>query len=159
MEDFKELLTIKPREENTLKNKLKVWMKWDSNDGDYIERTVKMYPEDLFDNKKLIYCLAYITCNYNIKGCDWNGEGFNRYIPDNTDIDDLGKILSENCFAVYSDWGMCHSCEGLEITYYDENGKPWDISFDDIHKEWENMSYEEICEQINNIEENDKRTV
>lgn len=149
--DFRGLLTIKPKEENTLKNRLKVWMKWDSNDADYIERTEEMDPEVLFKNKKLIYCLAYITCNYNFKGHGWNDDVFNHRIPDNKDIDDLEDILADGDFIVYSDWGTCHSCEDLEITYYDKDGEPWDISFDAIYKEWENMTYEEICEHINSI--------
>lgn len=149
--DFRGLLTIKPKEENIIKNRLKVWMKWDSNDADYIERTEEMDPEVLFKNKKLIYCLAYITCYYGFKGHGWNDAVFSNYIPDNKDIDDLETILSENNFVIDTDWGICHSCYGIEITYYDKDGEPWNIDFDAIHTDWENMSYKEICEQINSI--------
>jgi hypothetical protein len=53
----------------------------------------------------------------------------------------------------YSDWGACHSCYGLEITYYDDNGKPFNIGFYDIIERWKGMTYEEICKEINEIEE------
>jgi len=149
--DFRDLLTIKPKGSEGLKNKLKVWMKWDSNDADYIERTSIMNPQELFSNEKLIYCLAYITLPYNFKGHKWNDNVFRHHITNNTDIDCLEDILSENNFMVYSDWGACHSCYGLEITYYDENETPFEITFDDIHKEFEKMTYEEICDKINSL--------
>lgn len=149
--DFRELLTIKPKGSEGLKNKLKVWMKWDSNDADYIERTDIMDPQELFSNKKLIYCLAYITLPYNFKGHKWNDNVFRHHITNNTDIEYLEDILSENNFMVYSDWGACHSCYGLEIIYYDENETPFEITFDDIHKEFEKMTYEEICNKINSL--------
>ena len=109
MVDFRGLLTIREKENIIIKNKLKVWMRWDSNDADYIERTQEMIPEVLFRNKKLIYCLAYITCKYNFKGHDWNDNVFQHHIPDNGDIDDLEHILASSGFIVYSDWGICHS--------------------------------------------------
>ena len=149
--DFRELLTIKPKGSEGLKNRLKVWMKWDSNDADYIERTDIMDPQELFSNKKLIYCLAYITFPYNFKGHKWNDNVFRHHITNNTDIEYLEDILSENNFMVYSDWGACHSCYGLEIIYYDENETPFEITFDDIHKEFEKMTYEEICNKINSL--------
>lgn len=149
--DFRELLTIKPKGSEGLKNRLKVWMKWDSNDADYIERTDIMNPQELFSNKKLIYCLAYITLPYNFKGHKWNDNVFRHHITNNTDIEYLEDILSENNFMVYSDWGACHSCYGLEIIYYDENETPFEITFDDIHKEFEKMTYEEICNKINSL--------
>ena len=152
-EYWQDLLTIKKKETKII-NKLKVWMKWDANDGDYIERTREVDPKLLFENKKLIYCLAYITCNYDFKGHDWDDAVFNNNIPDNKDIDRLVGILGHNGFTIYDYCdSICHSCckDGLEITYYDENGEPWDVRFDDIHKEWENMSYQEICDQINSI--------
>ena len=149
--DFRELLTIKPKGSDGLKNRLKVWMKWDSNDADYIERTDIMDPQELFSNKKLIYCLAYITLPYNFKGHKWNDNVFRHHITNNTDIEYLEDILSENNFMVYSDWGACHSCYGLEIIYYDENETPFEITFDDIHKEFEKMTYEEICNKINSL--------
>lgn len=149
--DFRELLTIKPKGSEGLKNRLKVWMKWDSNDADYIERTDIMDPQELFSNKKLIYCLAYITLPYNFKGHKWNDNVFRHHITNNTDIEYLEDILSENDFMVYSDWGACHSCYGLEIIYYDENETPFEITFDDIHKEFEKMTYEEICNKINSL--------
>lgn len=149
---YKDLLTINPKTDNSLKNTLDVWMKWDSNDADYIEKTERMNPECLFNNKKLIYCLAYITFNYNFKGHGWNDAAFWHHITENKNIKGLCSILSDYDFAVYCEWGMCHSCYGLRITYYDENGNPWDVNFNDIHKRWKNMSYKEICNEINSIE-------
>ena len=55
-------------------------------------------------------------------------------------------------FMVYSDWGECHTYEDLEITYFDENGKEFNVTFDDIHKQFEKMTHKEICDLINSIE-------
>ena len=151
MEDFRNLLTIKPQSPDKKKNVLEIWMNWDSNDADYIEKTDEMDPEVLFGCKKLIDCLAYITLPYNFKGHNWNDNVFQHNIPYNHDINNLIGILAENDFIVYYDWGYCHSCEGLKITYYDENATPFNITFDNIHNRWKNMSYEEICQEINDI--------
>ena len=153
MKDYRDLLNITPQSPSTKKNILEVWMKWDSNDADYIERTEEMGPEVLFTNKKLIYCLAYITLPYDFKGADWNDAAFCHGIPYNTDIEGLCDILADNDFMVYSDLGECHSCKELEITYYDEKGKPFNVEFKDIYKRWMKMTYKEICKEINEIKE------
>ena len=149
--DFRDKLTFTQKEENE-KNIIKVWQEWDSNDADYIENTFTMRPEQLFGNEKLIYCLAYITCDEDFKkGFGSNDSRFCKYIPDNEDIDELEDILSDNEFMVYSEWGECHSCVGLEITYYDEDGNKFYVTFDKIYDEFKKLSYKEICEKINSL--------
>ena len=155
MKDYKKLLNINPLSPNRYKDILKVWVKWDSNDGDYIERTDEMDPKVLFGCKKLIYCLAYITLPYNFKGHDWNDYVFSHHICDNEDIDDLEDIIFENDFGCSSEYGPCHSLEELSITYYDNDGTPFNITFNDIHKRWKKMSYEDICKEINEMEYED----
>lgn len=150
--DFRDKLTFKPHVEDN-KDIIKVWTEWDSNDGDYIEKTFTLSPKRFFSCEKLLYCLAYITCNENFKdGFGVNDSRFCKYIHENCDIDDLSDILDDFEFVVYCDWGMCHTCEGLEITYYDENGVAFDVTFDKIYEEFEKMSYEEICDKINDME-------
>lgn len=80
MTDYKNLLTITPIH-NTYKNIICVHVKWDANDADFIENTFWMDPENLFKNKKLIYCLAYISCNSDFKGYIMNCSRFNQYVP------------------------------------------------------------------------------
>ena len=158
-ENYKNLLTIKPASKQKYKNKIIVWKQWDANDMDYIEETTDpgdITPKMLFENKKLILCLAYIMCPYNFKGhtskeC-WGDSGgkFDINIENNYDIQGLENILISNNFAVYGEHGLCHTCVCMEITYYDENGTKLNITFDDIHKRWESMTYKEICDEINN---------
>lgn len=130
---------------------LSIWVQWDSNDADYIEKTFEISPKVLFENEKLIYCLAYASCPFDFKGHEWNDAAFNHHITENVDIDGLEEILSDNGFMAYSDWGPCHSLYGLEIIYYDENGIPWNITFNNIIKKFEKMTYDEICKTINSI--------
>ena len=153
MSDYRNLLTITKDERDKPKNVLKVWVEWDSNDGDYIEKTEELEPEDLFGNKRLIYCLAYISCGYDFKGHDWNDSAFGHHVTDNCDIEDLVDIISKNGFMAYTDWGECHTLVDMEIIYYNENGVPYLITFDDIIDKFEDMSYEEICDFINEIPE------
>ena len=150
--DFRDLLNITPHKEEKRKNIIKVWMKWESNVGDYIERSVTISPRTLFGNKKLIYCLAYITTDYDFKGHEWNDDAFKHHIPNNTDIEGLCDVIDDANFGCYTDWGMCHTCENMVLTYYDENGNAFDIDFIDIRESWKDMTYEEICDQINNID-------
>ena len=152
--DFRDLLNITPHKEEQRKNIIKVWMKWDSNDADYIERSTSISPATLFKDKKLIYCLAYITTDYDFKGHKWNDAAFRHHITDNADIDGLCDIIGEANLGCYTDWGMCHTCYDMVLTYYDENGNAFDIDFIDIRESWKDMTYEEICEQINSIEYN-----
>lgn len=152
MGDYRNLLNIKPQKAGKYKNKVHVYVSWDSNDADYIGKNTVMDPKVLFGCEKLIYCLAYITLPYNFKGHDWNDAAFEHHVPENCDIDDLYDVISDNDFMCYSDWGCCHSLDELKITYYDKDGIPFDITFDDIHKRWEKISYQEICDEINNIE-------
>lgn len=149
--NFKNLLNIEPYSENK-RNILDIWVKWDSNYADYIEKTFTLQPKCLFKNKKLIYCLAYISCSYDFKGHGWNDNVFNHHITDNRDIDGLYEILSDYDFMAYSDWGLCHSLYGLEIIYYDGNRNSWDVSFDKIIHEFVGMTYNDICKTINSIE-------
>lgn len=115
MADFKNLLTIARASKPKCKNKVIVWMKWDSGDMDYKEYTSDpgdITPRMLFGNKKLILCLAYILCPYNFKGhtkddCWGDGGGkFDTNIENNHDIDGLEQILNDNHFAVYDNWGV-----------------------------------------------------
>ena len=127
MEDFKNLLTITPKIGGNPKNLLKIWIKMDSNDADYIEKTKTMNPDSLFYNEKLIYCLAYVTAQKcaDVKSI-WerhNDPVFGKYVPENKNVEHLCNILSDNGFMVYSEWGECHTYEDMEITYFDENVK------------------------------------
>ena len=155
MEDFKNLLTINSKTGENPKNLLEVWIKMDSNDADYIEKTKSMDPNKLFSNKKLIYCLAYVTAE---KCADvestWRHRDpiFGEHVPENYDVEDLRDILADYGFMVYSDWGDCHTYEDMKITYFDENGKEFNVTFDDIHKQFEKMTHMEICDFINSIE-------
>jgi len=154
MENYKDLLTFKQPKDESCKNTIKVWVEWDSNDADYIEKTEWISPEELFGNKKLILCLAYAWLDPDWKGrIRQNDPRFCRHVPDNEDIDGLDRILSYNGFMAHTDWGPCHSLTGMKITYYDEDGTPWDVDFDDIYTRWETMSYKEICDEINNAQE------
>lgn len=150
-ENYKDLLTIKPQEIPSKKNVLDIWVEWVCNDDDLIEHSFSTLPENLFNNKKLIYCLAYVTCESNFKDHDWDDNVFNSRIVYNNDIIDLEKIIKENGYMPCNDYDFCHSLSGLGIVYYDENGTPFDISFEDIQNRWAYMTYQEICDEINNI--------
>ena len=70
---------------------------------------------------------------------------------DNHDINGIMGILEDADLVCYSDWGSCHTLVELEMTYYDENGVAKEISFEKIHKEFEGMTYKEICDKINSL--------
>ena len=155
-ENYKDLLTFK--DVIIPKNKLKFTIVMDSNDADYITNIVTLDPEILFSNKKLIYCLAYVSCDYDFKGHSWSDNVFGHHIIRNTDINDLEDILGEYDLLCYSEWGCCHSFKEIEVIYYDENGVAYKIGFGNIRSRWRTMSYEEICEEINSISENESNS-
>lgn len=155
-EDYKDLLTF--RVVNPVKSRLKITITMDSNDADYITNIVTLDPEILFSDKKLIYCLAYVSCDYDFKGHGWGDIVFGHHITDNKDINDLEDILREYDLLCYSECGCCHSFNKIEIIYYDENGVAHKIGFGKIRERWRYMSYEEICEEINSISENESNS-
>lgn len=153
-ENYKDLLTIKEHVDEVIKNRIIINLSMDANDADYVDKEVEFEPETFFGDKKLIYCLAYVSCNYDFKGHGyWDDSIFSHNITSNTDIDGINDILEKYDLLVYCDyWDIwCHSFGEIEIAYYDETGKRYDITFDKIHERWKYMSYEEICEEINSI--------
>ena len=147
--NYKDLLDFKPIEKK--KNIIEGYVRWDSNDGDYIGKQISMLPETLFNDQKLIYVIAYATLNYNFKGHKWNDRVFRHHLSDNHDINGIMGILEDADLVCYSDWSSCHTLVELDMTYYDENGIAKEISFEKIHKEFEGMTYKEICDKINSL--------
>lgn len=151
MENFKNLLTIKPFKEDTKKDCIEVTVCWDYNDGDEMDESFDLCSDDFFNDKKLIYYLAYASCPYDFKGHNWNDNVFSHHIPDNTDVDDLFDYLGDQGFTIYFEDYPCHSLLGVDIIYYDSNGDKFEITFDDIIDDWKNKSYEEICDFLNSL--------
>lgn len=139
MENFKNLLTITPIE---CKNIVKIDAQWDYyNDYDPDVESSECHnsfnADDFFRDKKLIWLLAYLEKYL---------AGNSKYI----DFDELRRILEFH----YKLWPFCTndetcSLEELKIIYYDENGNPFKVTFDNIHKRWETMTEEEICKEVN----------
>lgn len=153
-ENYKDLLTFSGLKDNP-KNTIKATIEMDSNDGDYITNIIEIEPEKLFGNKKLIYCLAYVGYDNDYFEDD---PVFGNHIEDNKDIIDLERTLRWNDFVCSTDWGICHSYTSLEIIYYDENGVGHNVGFDKIYERWDKMGYEEICEEINSIPEDESNS-
>lgn len=156
MSDFKNLLTIKKSKEPVYKNILKVWIEMDANDGDDVEKTFTLKPEELFENEKLIYCLAYVSCDQSsfkkeILKKDINYPAFDSHIGENKDINDLEDILYEAGFMCSFEGYPCHSFVSIGIIWYDENCQAYDITFNDIIDQFKKMTYQEICDKINRV--------
>lgn len=140
MEDFKNLLTITPA--NEYKNIVKIDANWDyHNDDDPDDDSCvcqnSFNADDFFKNKELIWSLAYLE----------------KYVPGNSKYIDFEALnwrvtVNYNLWPYFKDDETC-SLEELKIIYYDENGKPFKVTFDDIHKRWETMTEEEICKEVN----------
>ena len=142
MENFKDLLTTTPIK---YKSVVKVDITWGYYVVDYKENCHEDFNADeFFKDKKLIWSLAYL---------DMFGEDVENY-EDEEELVDI-DALYENLAVTHHLWRLVDkrksSLEKLEITYYDENGNIFKVTFDDIHKRWKNMSKEEICEEVNDV--------
>ena len=102
-----------------------------------------------FEDDKLIYVLAYIQ------------KYLNRDIMEEN-IKYITPFLCYHNLHTYSYKGkydtdgyrssICHSVSELKITYFDENGKKWLFSFDQIISIiWKDKTRDEICNFINQI--------
>lgn len=144
MENFKELLNITPIE---YKNIVKIDAKWhyyndEDPDDDSSVCQNSFNADDFFQDKKLILLLAYLDKYF---------PGDSKYI----NAYDLGFVVAchYKLWPFGKDDETCSLVE-LNIIYYDENGKPFKVTFDDIHKRWETMSEKEICKEVNEVIEN-----
>lgn len=140
--NLKKILTITPTSK-PYKNVVRVDTKWDYNICDFDECYEYFKANDFFNNKKLIWSLAYLDIHReNVKD--------NKYIDFHALYDVVG--------VCHSLWGedvhgfiIAHSLIKLEITYYNKNGNSSNVTFGDIHKRWKNMSEEEICKEVNDV--------
>ena len=138
MEDLKSLLTITPVE---YKNVVKVDVTWGFYDVDYKEHCHEDFSaDDFFKDKKLIWSLAYLDM-------------FGEHIEDDEYIDI--DALYERLAVIHDLWRLSDkrksSLEKLETAYYDDSGNLFKVTFDGIHKQWKNMSKEDVCEGINDV--------
>lgn len=141
MEGLKKILTITPIED---KNIVKINTSWvyeniDDPDDDSCVCQNSFNADDFFKDKELIWSLAYLE----------------KYVAGDSKYIDFEKLNWEltvryNLWPYFKEDETC-SLEELEITYYDENVNPFKVTFDNIHKRWENMTEEEICKEVNDV--------
>ena len=143
MENFKDLLVITPKVCND-KNVVKIDAKWYYNNEwdpeDYSSICQNSFNADeFFKDKKLIWSLAYLL----------------KYVPGDSEYIDFNglqhKVMYHCDLWPYSKDDETSSIEELKIIYYDENGSPSKVTFDNIYKRWETMSEKEICKEVNEI--------
>jgi len=96
-----------------------VYINADSNDGDYISRETRYTVKDF--NKRGIKAVKIIK----------------KKLSDNHALENMEDILTEEESEFledaiefpYSDWGICHSIEDIEVYYFDENNKKCNVKF------------------------------
>lgn len=141
MENLKELLNIIPIESKNIVKVDATWTYYNDEDPDDDSSVCQnsFNADEFFKDKKLIWLLAYLEKYF---------PGDSKYI----DACELGFVVAchYNLWPFGKDDETC-SLEELRIIYYDENGKPFKITFDDIHKRWETMPEEEICKEVNDV--------
>lgn len=149
--DYRDTLTFK---EDTCHptNVIEAWMKWDSNDGDFIEKTETITNvKEFFENIWLHYILAYITLPFDFKGDEWNDAAFSHHITENNKVKHIEDVLGDWDLMCYGEDYPCHSCYGLKLKYFDETGHMSLITFDKIYDEFSHMTHEEIAKRINSF--------
>ena len=135
---YKDLLKFTPLDVKKKTNIIEIWSEWDMNDADYISSTDIFNATDFFSNKQLILCLAYIL---------WNGEDYDIRKEKEIDIREILNLHSD-IIPNYK----CYSLHKLKVTYYDENGAKFKVSFEDIIKRFDNTEYvEDIEDEINGV--------
>jgi len=140
MENFKDLLNLMPKVYDN-KNVVKIDTEWEYGDMNYVEGHRYFAPDDFFNNEKLIWSLAYL----DRFGTDVEYRHYINYKAL------FGVVSSDNHLWGYAGDTPAHSLVGLDITYYDEDGKPFDVLFDYFHERWDKMTEEEICEEVNDV--------
>lgn len=141
MENLKELLNITPIEYKNIVKIDATWTYYNDEDPDDDSSVCQnsFNADEFFKDKKLIWLLAYLEKYF---------PGDSKYI----DACELGFEVAchYKLWPFGKDDETC-ALKELKIIYYDENGKPFKITFDDIYKRWENMTKEEICEEVNDV--------
>lgn len=143
---YAENFTIK---QNKSKNKpyYNVYIKMDSNDGDYISGD-RQYDEDEWNKKSDIFflMLAYLGQGYRGKfshGQDW-GDYYGHHYEENKHgfSDIIFKVAEHENWLQFGEYDACHSFCSIIITYFDEENRKHGVEFktvDDIFNTEEEM--------------------
>ena len=149
--------TMKPKGKSNLKNMYEINVECDANDGDYMNTTVI---QTCFSEKEILL-LAYLNLNErfpwfskwkDVKAIEDPNYAFGgKYIENNTrlDTDDfcLYDWVHDMEYLIY----QCHSIEGFEITYYDENGWAFICQLPDLYELFDSEA--EFINYVKGIEE------
>ncbi len=60
-------------------------------------------------------------------------------------------VVSDNGLWGYARDIPAHTLSDLVLTYYDEDGNQFGIKFIEFNKGWNNMTEEEICNEVNDV--------
>ena len=139
MENFKDILTFIPKV-CEYKNVVKIDATWNYNDADYDECHKELKADDFFKDEKLIWSLAYLGMF-----------GKDVYENDYIDFEALFDVVCGDNHWGFGEDESAHLLVDMEITYYDKDSNPFNVTFDNIHKRWENMSEGEIGQEVNDV--------
>lgn len=116
----------------------KVWLNWDSNDGDYISQTVT-FPKKVFEeDETLQIVLSFLGHGYfgELFNGGWDDSQYGHYVSD-TKVEGLIDFIVANGLEV-RDYGseICHSVHDIIVTYFDEHRVAYDVqlvNFDTLY--------------------------
>lgn len=117
--DIRRFISFKQMAISSYQNKVNIWLKWQSQNGECMEKTVKMDASKFFDNYILIATFTYLS--------RFGG----MLIGSSSEFHDLMKILNDNNLVCYADGDKttCHSLIDFRVTYFNKNGVPHIVDF------------------------------
>lgn len=111
-----------------------VFVRMDSNDGDYISGTIQ-YDEENWNKKSDIFflMLAYLGQGYRGKfshGENWGDYYGHHYKENKHDLYDIIFSVAEaENWLQFGEYDVCHSFRNIIITYFDEENRKHDVTY------------------------------
>lgn len=110
-----------------------IWLNWDSNDADYISKTVT-FPKEVFEkDETLQLILSFLGHGYSGKLFDKQTESQYGHHITNTKINGLIEFIIVNDLEVRDHCcKLCHSIHDICVTYFDEYRTAYDVRLVDF---------------------------
>jgi len=111
--------------DNSYRNVYIVDLLWDSNDADYIPKRVMFERSEFEDHTLLQLVLSYFGVKRGSLFDHRNNYG--NHVDRNKTFPALKRFLDDYDLMAYSVDGSCHSVDSVDITFYDEDCKVFQV--------------------------------
>lgn len=150
-EKFQVDLRISPLVKNNPKEIYSIFIECDANDGDIVNGTLQIEKDDFESNYTLQFVLSFVNGEYGKFRKNHAENGFYGAYINTSEIKDLSDFCIGEGILLYCGVmdDCCHSITNIEITYFDNEGKEFEVKLPNIDNYFDTK--EELIEYLENL--------